>query len=361
MNTDTNNLNEKCDMSLEKSCGEEPLFSVKEIMDHCKTYKGADTSRSLYQLITTLALFVGTCCAMYYIMPISYWLMILLAVPAAGFLVRLFIFQHDCGHGSFFKSRKANDWTGRCLSLLTFTPYDFWRRAHNKHHATSGNLDHRSIGGIDTITLREYQALSKGMKRAYRIYRNPIVLLIFGTPIYTILGQRIPFNQGTSFYENYQSLTIRAIWKSIMLTNLALIAAFGTLSLLLGLSSVIALYLPILVITSWIGGWLFYIQHQFEDAYWERHENWSVLEAALMGSSYYALPRILQWFAGNIGLHHIHHLCSKIPNYKLQECMAAKPVLQNINRMTLRESLKCVHLKLWDEDNKMMVPVPDSH
>lgn len=348
-------------MSLEKQHGEDPQFSVKEIIDHCKAYKGADNYRSIFQLITTMALFIGAIVLMFFTMEYSYFLMLLVSIPASGFLIRLFIFQHDCGHGSFFKSRKANDWTGRCLSMLTFTPYDFWRRAHNKHHATSGDLDHRSIGGIDTITLREYQNLSKGMKIAYRIYRNPFVLLIFGAPIYTIIGQRIPYNQGTSFYENYQSLTVRSIWKSVMFTNLALVLFYGALSLVFGFGVIAALYLPVLIVTSWIGGWLFYIQHQFEDAYWERHENWNVLEAALMGSSYYALPKILQWFVGNIGLHHIHHLCSKIPNYKLQECMDAKPVLQTINRMSFRDSLKCVHLKLWDEDKKIMVRVPASN
>lgn len=345
----------KRDMNLEKQHGEDQTISVQEIMDHCKKYKGADTKRSIFQLTTTMALFLATCVLMYCTMQYSYLLMLALAIPASGFLVRIFIFQHDCGHGSFFKSRKANDWVGRVLSLLTFTPYDFWRRAHNKHHATSGNLDQRSIGGIDTITVREYQSFSKRKQLAYRIYRNPYILLILGTPLYTIIAQRIPFNQGTAFYENYQSLSMQSIWKSIMLTNAALVGFYGTFSFLLGLEVVIALYLPVLVLATWIGGWLFYIQHQFEDAYWERHEDWNVLEAALMGSTYYALPKVFQWFVGNIGLHHIHHLCSKIPNYKLQECMDLKPELQHINRITFLESLKCVHLKLWDEDKKMMV------
>lgn len=331
---------------------------IKEIVSHCKTYNGADAKRSIFQLVTTSLLFFVTCILMFYSLNISYALTLLLSIPAAGFLIRLFIFQHDCGHGSFFNSRKANDWTGRIIALLTFTPYDFWRLAHNKHHATSGDLDHRSIGGIDTITLQEYQAMSKGMQRAYRIYRNPIVLLIFGTPLYVLFGQRLPFNQGTSFYENYQTLSVKMIWKSVMLTNLALFILYGTLVFLLGLGTLIAVYLPILIITSWIGGWLFYVQHQFEETYWERNENWTFHEAALLGSSYYVLPKILQWFVGNIGIHHVHHLCSKIPNYKLQECIDAKPILKTINRLTLRESLDCLSLKLWDENSNQLVPLP---
>lgn len=333
-------------------------LSVKDLELHCKSYKGADTKRSLFQLTTTLALFITACGLMLYSITISYWITAFLTLPAAGLLVRLFIFQHDCGHGSFFNSRKANDWTGRLLGVLTFTPYDFWRRAHNKHHASSGDLDKRSIGGIDTITVQEYQALSKWKKLMYRVYRNPLVLLIFGTPIYVIVAQRIPFNQQTKFHENYHTLPVRSIWKSIILTNLAIVAFYGGLAFFTGFTKILIVYLSILTVAAWIGGWLFYIQHQFEDTYWERSENWSLQEAALMGSSYYELPKVMQWFSGNIGLHHIHHLCSKIPNYKLQDCMDAQPALKDINRMTFRESLQCVRLKLWDEETKQLVTIP---
>ncbi len=329
--------------------------SVKEIAAHCNGFKGADEKRSVFQLVTTLLLFFANCAAMFYCLPVSYGLTLLLAVPAAGLLTRIFIFQHDCGHGSFFNSKKANDWTGRFLGLLTVTPYDFWRRAHNMHHATSGNLDRRSIGGIDTITVREYQALSKWQKITYRIYRNPLFLLLLGTPFYVMIVQRLPLKQSTHFHDNYQTLRPSSIWKSIMLTNAGIIAAYGSVAALIGLAPLLAVYIPILVVTAWIGGWLFYIQHQFEDALWENQENWDRQEAALLGSSYYVLPKFLQWFTGNIGLHHIHHLCSQIPNYKLQECMDARPELQTINRLSLKDSLRCLPLKLWDEDRQKLV------
>lgn len=334
-------------------------ISIKDITSHCQLYKGTDVKRSVAQLVTTLALFAAACTLIYMlqVQGAALWLQALLVLPAAGLLTRLFIIQHDCGHRSFFKSKKANDWTGRFLSLLTVTPYDFWRRAHNMHHATSGNLDRRSIGGIDTITVSEYKALSKGQKRAYRLYRNPFLLIILGTPIYTIIAQRFPFNQGTNFYENYKTLSARSIRKSILLTDLCLFVFYTAIGLLLGFHAVFAVYLPILIVTTWIGGWLFYVQHQFEETYWEKHEDWDMQEAALMGSSYYELPKVLQWFTGNIGLHHIHHLCSQIPNYKLQACMDARPELRHINRLTLRDSLKCLHLQLWDEEKRQMIPL----
>ncbi|GJL86187.1 MAG: hypothetical protein DHS20C02_19620 [Micavibrio sp.] len=343
------------DFDVTNAVGNDSAIQVKEIAEHCKTYKGSDAKRSIFQLATTLALFIGTCGLMLYSLNISYWITALLVLPAAGLLIRIFIFQHDCGHGSFFNSKAANDWTGRLLGVLTVTPYDFWRRAHNKHHATSGDLDRRSIGGIDTITVREYQALSKPHQLAYRIYRNPFVLLILGTPFYVMILQRFPFNQATNFYENYQTVSVSSIWKSIMLTNAAIVVCYGSVAFFVGLGPLLAIYLPTLMVTAWIGGWLFYIQHQFEDTYWEENKNWNIQEAALLGSSYYALPKIVQWFTGNIGLHHIHHLCSRIPNYKLQECMDARPELESINKLTFLDSLKCVSFKLWDEQKGKLV------
>jgi len=331
-------------------------YSVKDVARHCGRYQGADTKRSAVQLCITLVLFFSTCGLMLYGANFSYWIVVGLILPAAGLLTRIFIFQHDCGHGSFWNSKKANDWTGRFLSILTVTPYYFWRRAHNLHHATSGDLDRRSVGGIETITVREYQALTKWKKRAYRLYRNPLVLLVFGTPFYTLICQRIPFNQSAWFYKFYKPLPPSSVWKSIMLTNVAIAVFYGMFVFVIGWGPLLSVYLPILIVTAWIGGWLFYIQHQFEDTYWKKSKNWNFQEAALAGSSYYVLPRILQWFTGNIGLHHIHHLCNKIPNYKLQECMDARPELQAINRLTLHESLGCMRFKLWDEETSQLVP-----
>jgi len=332
---------------------------VKDVAAHCMKYKGGEASKSVFQLVTTLALFAVNFGAMVYSLNVSYLLTLLLLIPASGLLIRVFIFQHDCGHGSFFKSKAANDWVGRFLGVLTVTPYDFWRRAHNLHHATSGNLDSRSIGGIDTVTMDEYAALPKGKQRLYRFYRHPVFLLLFGTPFYTLVMQRVPMNMASGFYEGYKTLTKDSIWKSIMMTNVAIVGFYGAMGLVFGWAAVFAIYLPILIVTSWIGGWLFYIQHQFEDTMWERQDDWDMQEAALMGSSYYELPKILQWFTGNIGLHHIHHLCSQIPNYKLQNCMDAKPELAEINKLTIRESLKCTGLKLWDEKGKRMVSLEE--
>ncbi|MDH5721766.1 MAG: fatty acid desaturase [Alphaproteobacteria bacterium] len=328
---------------------------MNSILEHCRSYQGADIKRSIIQLVTTLALFAAILLVMVYFMASYYLLTVALMPIAAGLLTRIFIFQHDCGHGCFFKTKKANARIGRALSMLTFTPYDFWRRAHNMHHATSGDLDRRSIGGIDTITVSEYEALPSRKKSIYRLYRNPFFLIILGTPVYTMLGQRLPFNAPTNFYEGYKTLSAASIRDSIMLTNLLLIAFYSSAWLLFGLEALLWVYLPVLVMTTWIGGWLFYVQHQFEDTYWEKNPNWNIHESALMGSSYYKLPKILQWFTGNIGLHHIHHLCSQIPNYKLQECMDAMPELAEINVLTLKESFKCGGLKLWDEDQGKMV------
>jgi len=332
---------------------------VERIVEHCNAYRGADTGRSLIQLSTTLALFTATCGLMFYgVASSSFWITALLLLPAAGLLTRIFIFQHDCGHGSFLSSAKANDRVGRFLGILTVTPYDFWRRAHNMHHATSGDLDRRSIGGIDTLTLSEYRDLPKWKQRAYRLYRNPVVLIMLGAPLYTIIGQRFPFNGSLGFYREYKTLPVSSIWKSILLTDLMIVLFYGALALAIGWKPVIYAYLPILILTSCIGGWLFYIQHQFEHTYWQSSGNWNTHESALMGSSYLALPKILQWFTGNIGFHHIHHLCLKIPNYKLQECMDSwpGPELKSINRLSLRDSLECLDFKLWDEEKSRLVP-----
>ena len=334
------------------------LPKVEDIVTHCKQYEGADAKRSAFQLLTTLALFIGWVALMAYCMHISYWISIAMSPVAAGLLTRIFIFQHDCGHGSFWKGKKANDWTGRVLSLLTFTPYSFWRRAHNVHHAASGNLNLRGDGQIDTITLAEYSALPYWKQCLYKIYRNPVFLILFGTPFYTILGQRWPLNGGINFHTEYKSLPTRSIWKSVMLTNVSLAVFYGALGHVFGFVSLMLIYLPILILTAWIGGWLFYIQHQFEDTYWASKDHWNIKDAALAGSSYYALPTVLQWFTGNIGIHHIHHLSSKIPNYKLQECLEAMPSLGKVNRLTLRQSLSCINLKVWDDKSCRLVPLP---
>lgn len=329
---------------------------IKKLADHCLAYKGADVKRSIFQLTTTAALFLMSCTLMFVAHAKGYgWLNLLLLLPTAGFLVRLFIIQHDCGHGSFFKSRKMNDGAGRLISVLTFMPYSFWMKAHNMHHASSGNLHRRGLGSIETLTVQEYQALPLRKQIAYRIYRAPAILLLLATPFHALILQRFPSSFPSALVENYRALSFAQIWKSVLGLDAAILICYGALSAIVGLKAVLLVYLPILIVTTWIGGWLFFIQHQFEEAYWEENENWNFQEASVLGSSYYALPRLLQWFTGNIGLHHIHHLCSLIPNYRLQECLDKNEDLKTLNRMTLRESFACLSWALWDEDQKKMV------
>jgi omega-6 fatty acid desaturase (delta-12 desaturase) len=322
----------------------------------CRNFIGGDVRRATIQLAVTASLFAGLMAVMLagYAAGL-WWVEAVLALPAALFLLRLFVIQHDCGHGSFFPSRAANDWVGRVLSLLTFTPYDAWRLAHNLHHAASGNLDRRGLGSIDTITVREYRALPFMKRLSYRLYRHPLVMLLIGMPIYMVIIQRIPFMALSPYFDSYQTSSTSKISRSIIFHDGILIALYGALITLIGWKIVLTVFLPVLVMTSWIGGWLFFIQHQFEDAYWQPHDEWEFRSAALHGSSYYALPPLLQWLTGNIGLHHIHHLCSAIPNYRLQECLNGKEELQNLNRMTIRDSLRSVSLSLWDEDARKMV------
>lgn len=312
---------------------------------------GADWKRSLFQLITTATPFIALLVMMHAVSPGHYWLALLLAIPAAGLLVRLFIFQHDCGHGSFFKSRAANDALGRVLSVLTLTPYGHWKQGHAAHHASSGNLDRRGRGDVEILTVAEYEALSPLKRLGYRLYRNPLVMVLLGAPINFILLQRLP--RGRSFRE-------RDARHSILSLNVALVVVFGLPMMMIGVVPVFATYLPVMILASWIGNWLFYVQHQFGDTYWERDSDWNFHTAALRGSSYFELPPVLQWFSGNIGLHHVHHLCSRVPNYRLQLCLDSAPELHRIaKRITLRESLGCWRLALWDEQRRLMVGFRD--
>ena len=312
---------------------------------------GTDLKRSLFQLVTTAAPFVALLVVMAVTVEKMYWLTLLLSIPTAGLLVRLFIVQHDCGHGSFFKSRAANDFLGRVLSVLTLTPYSQWKLGHAMHHATTGNLDKRGRGDLDTLTVREYEALPRLRKLAYRFYRNPFFMVILGAPIHFLLLQRLPIGF------NYRNRTSRI---SIILLNIALVGAFGLPMLLLGIKPVIMTYLPVMIIASWIGNWLFYVQHQFEDTYWEQDGDWNFHSAAVLSSSYFDLPAVLRWFSGDIGLHHIHHLCSRIPNYRLRACLDALPELRGMaRRITLRDSLRCWKLALWDEERRLLVSFRD--
>ena len=272
-----------------------------------------------------------------------YWLCAILSLPAAGFLVRLFMIQHDCGHGAFFRHRLANDWVGRVIGVLTLTPYDFWRRTHAVHHAHSGNLDHRGIGDIDMLTVREYLALSRPRRLLYRLYRHPLVMFGIG-PVYAfVLRQRLPFGLMRSGWRP---------WASTMATNLGIAAVAALMIWLVGLVPFLMVHLPITFLAAAIGVWLFYVQHQFEETFWDRDEDWNFYEASLRGSSHYDLPHVLRWFTANIGIHHIHHLCSRIPYYRLPRVLRDHPQLAAPGRLTLWQSLGCVRMALWDEGQR---------
>lgn len=315
-----------------------------------KAYR-ADVKRSIFQLITTVTPFIALLVVMAATSPGRYWLTLLLAVPAAGLLVRLFIIQHDCGHGSFFKSRAANDSLGRALSVLTLTPYGSWSHDHAAHHASTGNLDRRGSGDVETWTVAEYQASAPLKKLVYRLFRNPFVMVLLGAPINFIVLQRLPL--GNAFRH-------RKSRRSVLSLDLALLVAFGFFCAMFGVLPVLGTYLPVMIVASWIGNWLFYVQHQFERTYWERDGDWNFHTAAVAGSSYFRLPPILQWFSGNIGLHHVHHLSSRIPNYHLQACLDAAPELHGVAKLiTLRTSLGCWRLALWDEHKHLLVGFRD--
>ena len=316
------------------------------LVAHCNRYKGVQPWRSTWQLVNSLVPFLVTMTAIFVGLHHGYWVALVLAVPAGGFLIRLFIIQHDCGHGSFWQSRRANERTGRALSLLTLAPYYFWRRTHAIHHATTGHLDKRGVGDVDTLTVQEYQARSALRRFWYRIYRHPLFLFGFGVPFDFMVLHRMPVAQ---------MIAGREVWRSIMALNLAMVLFYGALGMLVGGKVLFWAMIPMLMVTTSIGGWLFFVQHQFPDAYWRHTAQWDFHTAAFASSSYYAMPRWLQWCTGNIGLHHIHHLCSLIPNYKLQACLDDNAFLQTFNRLTLRQSLQCAKLTLWDETAQRLV------
>lgn len=302
------------------------------------------TGRAVWQLVNTLVPLMFLYYAMYRSLAYSYWLTLLLAIPTAGLIVRTFIIQHDCGHGSFLQSTRANDIIGTICSFISIVPYYQWRHEHSIHHATSGNLSRRGVGDVSTITVKEYLALSRWGRFSYAVYRNPLVMFLIG-PIYV-------FALSARFIGNSSG---RREKRSVHLTNLAILVQVVGWSMTIGWSALALIYVPTFIISGGVGIWLFYVQHQFETTYWKDSTDWDYATSALHGSSYYKLPAILQWFTGNIGFHHIHHLSPKVPNYNLQRCHDETPHFRNVTTFGIFQSFRCASLRLWDEESNRMV------
>ena len=322
------------------------LPEIRALPQLLARYREPDSARGVFELVITAVPFLVIWALIQNALDHGYWLGLLLEVPAAGLLVRLFMIQHDCGHGSFFRSRVANDWVGRAIGVVTLTPYDYWRHNHARHHASSGNLDHRGLGDIDTLTVREFLAQSRWRRMRYRLYRHPMVMFGVGPTYLFVLKHRLPVGMMRGGWKP---------WLSTMGTNAAIAVFVAAMIWLVGYGPFLLVHLPIMILAASIGVWLFYVQHQFEDTYWSHGEGWSFHEAALHGSSHYHLPIVLRWFTANIGVHHIHHLCSRIPCYRLPDVLRDYPQLAGVGRMTLLQSLRSVRLVLWDEERLQLV------
>jgi omega-6 fatty acid desaturase (delta-12 desaturase) len=313
-------------------------------------YREPNTSRSLFELAITLGPFVALWGAAWWSLSISPWLTLALTIPIAGFLLRLFIIQHDCGHGSFLANKTAALWLGRAIGVLTLTPYDVWQRAHAIHHGASGNLNRRGLGDIKTLTVEEYKARTIWGKLAYRLYRHPLVLFVIGPAYNFFLEYRLPL--GLHHQAKY--------WISAMATNVAILAALGLIYAFGGWQPILLIFVPSTALAAMAGVWLFYVQHQFETTHWAEEQNWQLHDAALHGSSYYVLPPALQWITGNIGIHHVHHLYSRIPFYRLPEVLRDHGELADINRLTIRESIATARLHLWDANSARLLSFRDA-
>ena len=301
-------------------------------------------SRSIWQIVNSLVPYLILWFLMYKSLAYPYWITLLLAVPASGFLIRLFIIFHDCGHGSFFKSKKAGTIVGMITGILSFTPYRPWHRQHAIHHATSGNLDKRGMGDVLTMTVDEYLKSSKWDKFMYRAFRNPFGMFLIG-PIFVIFIQHRITKKRMSAEEK----------SNVYFTNIVLLLMAVGLSLIMGLKAYLLIQLPILLISHSMGIWLFYIQHQYDDVEWERGDVWDYKTAALRGCSFLKLPAIFQWFTGNIGYHHVHHLSSRIPNYKLEACHNENEIFKDIKPITFSSTFKALNLSLWDENKQKLI------
>jgi omega-6 fatty acid desaturase (delta-12 desaturase) len=307
-------------------------------------YARPHSRRAVIDIATSLVPYVALSVAMYLLLDLSYLLVLALAIPAAGFLVRTFIVFHDCAHGSFLPSKRANAWLGAGLGVLVFESFANWRHSHAVHHATAGDLDRRGVGDVHTLTVAEYRASTWRQRLGYRLFRNPLVMFGLG-PIY-----------GMVIHPRLVPRSARPrIRRSVIGTNLALAALVGTLCLLVGWREYLLVQGSIMLLAGAAGVWLFYVQHQFEDTHWQSADDWSYADAALRGSSYLKLPKVLQFFTGNIGLHHVHHLSTRIPNYNLQRAHDENPIFHGVPTLSLWDGLRAVRLKLWDEDSRRLL------
>ena len=318
----------------------------RALLQELRPYGQPDTARSLFELAITIVPFVLLWTLTWAVLDAGYVAGLLLALPAGGFLLRLFLIQHDCGHGAFFRRSAANEWLGRALGVLTFTPFDYWRRSHAIHHASTGNLDARGVGDVDTLTVAEFQSRSGLGRFLYRLYRSPLVLFGFGPAYLFLLRHRLPIGMMKRGWRP---------WASTLGTNLAIAAAAAAISAAIGFKMFLLVHVPITLVAASAGVWFFYVQHQFEETSWDRGGEWSFHHAALHGSSHYELPALLRWFSANIGIHHVHHLASRIPFYRLTDVMRDLPQLASVGTVRMRESIAAVRLVLWDEEKRRLV------
>jgi len=307
-------------------------------------YQSPDLRRSLWQVANTVIPYFILWYLMIRSLEISFWLTLALAIPTGGFLIRTFIIFHDCCHGSFFKSRNGNHTVGFITGILTLTPYFQWRYSHSVHHATAGDLDRRGVGDVWTLTVKEYLELPPLKRLGYRLFRNPLVMFGLGPVFVFMISQRFTYGATGKRERN-----------SVYWTDLALLGIVVLMSVIVGLKTYLVIQLLIMIVGGAIGVWLFYVQHQFEEVYWARHEDWDYETAAMKGCSYYKLPKVLQWFTGNIGYHHIHHLSPRTPNYYLEKCYNENSMFQAIKPLTLLSGLKSLSLRLWDEEQQKLV------
>jgi acyl-lipid omega-6 desaturase (Delta-12 desaturase) len=321
-----------------------PQVSISEWKEIVAPFQVPSLSLSIWQIVNTMVPLVACWYLMWRFLEVSYWYTLGVSVIAGLLVVRVFIIFHDCGHGSFFKSKRANDIVGFIAGMITFTPYGHWRWQHAVHHATSGDLDRRGEGDIWTLTVKEYLEASPAKRMIYRVTRNPFILLVVGPLFLFLLYQRV----SSSGAKGKDRASV--IWMNVALTFM--VAGFCWL---FGWKEYLMMQLPVTAVAGAAGIWMFYVQHQYEDVYWEHHEGWNYTTAALEGSSFYKLPKILQWFTGNIGYHHVHHLSSKIPNYYLERCHNSHQIFKSVKPMTFWRSLKCASLRLWDEESRRLV------